>query len=44
MRIGLFTDTYPPFINGESTSVFNLKKALHKQGHKVYVVKVNNKS
>ena len=44
MRIGLFTDTYPPFINGVSTSVFMLKKALEKQGHQVYVVTVNNKS
>ena len=43
MRIGLFTDTYPPFINGVSTSVLMLKKALEKQGHKVYVVTVNNK-
>ena len=42
MRIGLFTDTYPPFINGVSTSVLMLKKALEKQGHQVYVVTVNN--
>lgn len=42
MRIGLFTDTYPPYINGVSTSVFVLKKALEKQGHQVYVVTVNN--
>lgn len=41
MRIGLFTDTYPPFINGVSTSVFMLKKALEKKGHEVYVVTVN---
>lgn len=41
MRIGLFTDTYPPFINGVSTSVFMLKKALEKQGHKVFVVTIN---
>ena len=44
MRIGLFTDTYPPFINGVSTSVLMLKKALEKQGHQVYVVTVNNES
>ncbi len=42
MRIGLFTDTYPPFINGVSTSVYMLKKALEKEGHQVYVVTLNN--
>lgn len=42
MRIGLFTDTYPPYINGVSTSVNMLKKALEKKGHKVYVVTVND--
>lgn len=42
MRIGLFTDTYPPFINGVSTSVSILKKALEKEGHKVYIVTVQN--
>lgn len=42
MRIGLFTDTYPPFINGVSTSVNMLKNALEKKGHKVYVVTVND--
>lgn len=42
MRIGLFTDSYPPFINGVSTSVAMLKKALEKKGHKVYVVTVSN--
>ena len=30
MRIGLFTDTYPPQINGVSTSVQMLKNALEK--------------
>lgn len=42
MRIGLFTDSYPPYINGVSTSVAMLKKALEKQGHIVYVVTVSN--
>ena len=42
MRIGLFTDTYPPYINGVSTSISMLKHALEKQGHQVYVVTVNN--
>ena len=44
MRIGLFTDTYPPFINGVSTSVYMLKKALEAAGHQVYVVTLNNSS
>ena len=44
MRIGLFTDTYPPFINGVSTSVEMLKNALEKKGHKVYVITVNDSS
>lgn len=42
MRIGLFTDSYPPYINGVSTSVAMLKKALEKQGHTVYIVTVSN--
>ena len=41
MRIGLFTDTYPPMINGVSTSIAMLETALRKMGHKVYVVTVN---
>ena len=41
MRIGLFTDTYPPYINGVATSTNMLKKALEKEGHDVYVVTVN---
>ena len=32
MRIGLFTDTYPPYINGVSTSVSMLRDALEKKG------------
>lgn len=42
MRIGLFTDTYPPYINGVSTSVLMLRDALEKLGHTVYVVTVND--
>ena len=38
MRIGIFTDTYPPFINGVSTSIKMLENALRKKGHKVYIV------
>lgn len=44
MRIGLFTDTYPPYINGVSTSTMMLKKALEKEGHRVYVVTVNTEN
>ena len=42
MRIGIFTDTYPPYINGVSTSILMLQHALEKQGHQVFVVTVNN--
>lgn len=43
MRIGIFTDTYPPYINGVSTSIVMLQKALEKLGHQVFVVTVNAK-
>ena len=41
MRIGLFTDTYVPQINGVSTSVDMLRRALIKKGHEVYVITVS---
>lgn len=41
MRIGIFTDTYPPFINGVSTSIAMLEKALIEEGHEVFIVTVN---
>lgn len=41
MRIGIFTDTYPPYINGVSTSIKMLEKALKKKGHQVFIVTVN---
>ena len=41
MKIGIFTDTYVPFINGVTTSVLMLKKSLEKKGHTVYIVTVN---
>lgn len=44
MRIGIFTDTYPPYINGVSTSVKMLEKALKEKGHQVYIVTVNTKN
>ncbi|UPU39361.1 glycosyltransferase [Erysipelothrix sp. Poltava] len=38
MRIGLFTDTYTPDINGVVTSIVTLKNALEAQGHNVFVI------
>lgn len=37
MRIGLFTDTYRPSINGIVFVVESLKKHLEAQGHEVYI-------
>lgn len=37
MKIGLFTDTYYPQINGVATSVLMLKENLERLGHEVYV-------
>lgn len=42
MRIGIFTDTYPPYINGVSTSIVMLQNALEKMGHQVFIVTVNS--
>ena len=44
MRIGIFTDTYTPYISGLVTSEVMLKKALEKLGHEVYVVTANLES
>ena len=41
MKVGIFTDTYTPFINGVTTSVLMLKKGLERQGHTVYIVTVS---
>ncbi len=41
MRIGIFTDTYSPHINGVATSILMLENALRKLGHKVFIVTVN---
>lgn len=38
MKIALLTDTYPPFINGVSTSCYNLVQILKKHGNEVLVV------
>lgn len=42
MRIGLFTDTYYPEINGVANSVFQLKRELENKGNEVYVFTVSN--
>ena len=41
MRVGIFTDSYLPYINGVSTSVLMLKESLEKLGHEVFIVTVN---
>jgi 1,2-diacylglycerol 3-alpha-glucosyltransferase len=41
MRIALFTDTYPPEINGVSVSVGLHQKVLLEQGHEVLVITTN---
>ncbi len=43
MRIGIFTDTYLPDINGVVSSIETLRKGLIEQGHEVFVV-ANHKS
>ena len=44
MRIGIFSETYTPYISGLVTSIAMLKGALEKQGHEVYVVTANLES
>ncbi len=44
MRIGIFTDTYLPYISGLVTSVDMLKKSLERLGHTVYIVTANLES
>ncbi len=38
MRIGLFTDTFTPDINGVVTSIETLRKQLIRDGHDVFVI------
>lgn len=42
MRIGLFSDTYAPYISGVCTSIVTLKKSLERLGHEVYVVTIGS--
>lgn len=44
MRIGIFTETYAPYISGLVTSEVMLKHALENKGHEVYVVTANLES
>jgi 1,2-diacylglycerol 3-alpha-glucosyltransferase len=44
MRVGIFTDTYPPYVSGVCTSIMMLKRALEKKGHEVFVVTINMES
>ncbi|MEA5061338.1 MAG: glycosyltransferase [Erysipelotrichaceae bacterium] len=41
MRIAIFSDTYPPQINGVATSTYNLVHTLIDHGHDVLLVTVN---
>ena len=44
MRIGIFSETYTPYISGLVTSELMLKKGLEKLGHEVYIVTANLES
>ncbi len=42
MRIGIFTDTYYPQVNGVVTSILMLEKELRNLGHEVYIFTTSN--
>lgn len=42
LRIGLFTDVYYPSISGVVVAVDTLRKALEQEGHKVFIITMNN--
>ncbi|MFW6270617.1 MAG: glycosyltransferase family 4 protein [Bacillota bacterium] len=42
MKIGLFTDTYFPHVNGVVSSVETLRKELIKRGHQVTIITINS--
>lgn len=42
MRIGIFTDTYYPEVNGVASSIYELKKGLENLGHSVFIFTVTN--
>ena len=41
MRVGIFTESYPPLVNGVSTSILMLEHALIKLGHEVFIITVS---
>lgn len=43
MKIGIFTETYEPYISGVTTSIKMLKEALEAMGNTVYIVTANLK-
>ena len=43
MKIGIFTETYEPYVSGVTTSIKMLKESLEAMGHLVYIVTVNLK-
>lgn len=43
MKIGIFSETYEPFVSGVTTSIKMLKEALENMGHDVFIVTVNLK-
>lgn len=42
MRVGIFTESYPPLVNGVSTSILMLEHALTKLGHEVFIITVSD--
>lgn len=42
MRVGIFTESYPPLVNGVSTSILMLEHALAKLGHEVFIITVSD--
>lgn len=42
MRVGIFTDTYYPQVNGVVTSILILEKELRNLGHEVYIFTTSN--
>lgn len=38
MRVGIFSDTYTPEINGVVSSIVTLQRELERNGHEVYVI------
>ena len=38
MRVGIFTDTYKPQVNGVVSSIVTLERELRKKGHKVFII------